>query len=71
MKERGLKSVGQRKVKSSNTLVLRARGIYGNLVRFKRAENLHTVTGCQCERQRSSSRDLMSYIVNFVMQPMR
>ena len=41
------------------------------LVRFKRAENFHTVTGCQCERQRGSSRDLMSYIVNFVMQPMR
>ena len=32
MKERGLKSVGQREVKSSNTLLLRARGIHGNLV---------------------------------------
>lgn len=71
MEERGLKSVGQRKVKSSNTLLLRARGFHGKLVRFKGAEDFRTVTECQCERQRSSSRDLMSYIVNFVMQPMR
>ncbi len=71
MKERGLKSVGQRKVKSSNTLLLRARGIHGKPVRFKAAGNFHTVTGCQCERQRNSSRDLILYIVNLVMQPIR
>lgn len=59
---------GQRKVKSSNVLLLQTRGIHGNLVR---AESFHTITGCQSEMERSSSRDLMSYILNFVMQPRR
>ena len=56
--KKGLKSEGQRKVKSSNTFLFRARRIHGKLVSFERAESFHTVTGGQCGRQRSSSRDL-------------
>ncbi len=51
-RKRGLNSVGQRKVRSGKNLLLQARGIHGKLVRFKRAENFHTFTGCQCERLR-------------------